>query len=61
MSGNIQGMVVGFVIALVGIVLYGEYAGAADGLYREFVDSCEVSGQTVLKGTVTVGDDSSPS
>ena len=54
MSGNIQGMVVGFVIALVGIVLYGEYAGAADGLYREFVDSCEVSGQTVLKGTVTV-------
>ena len=56
MSGNIQGMVVGFVIALVGIVLYGEYAGAADGLYREFVDSCEVGGQTVLKGTVeTVG------
>ena len=53
MSGNIQGMVVGFVIALVGIVLYGEYAGAADGLYREFVDSCEVSGQSVLKGTVT--------
>ena len=49
MGIQIRAMVVGLVVALVGLALYPVYAQATDRLYRQFVQSCQVQGDTVLR------------
>ena len=46
---QIQGIIVGLVIALIGFALFGTYAAASDAIYRVFTSHCANGDQTTLK------------
>ena len=57
-ANRISGMVIGLVLALVGLALYPVYAGATDTLYRQFTARCTLAGgDTTLRVHSSAGTD----